>query len=257
MRSLLAAVMLFTRIPLWRISAGRNITAQDCAAALKWWPVTGLLTGAVMISVMTALHCVMPLHIAVIAAVAARVIFTGAMHEDGLADFCDGFGGGRDREQILSIMKDSHIGTYGTIGLLFYFILLPVQILSLSGVTGTGGLCCLIISAECISRASALWIAGTLPYARSAAQSKTGFVYDRPSSSAMAAMSLFAVIPLALSGEPLFFLMLPLPAAAIFAMRGYLKYKTGGYTGDCCGASVLIIEQLAYAGFIIAAKLWM
>ena len=50
----------------------------------------------------------------------SRILLTGALHEDGLADFCDGFGGGTTRERILSIMKDSHIGTYGVIGLICY-----------------------------------------------------------------------------------------------------------------------------------------
>ena len=54
-------------------------------------------------------------------ALAARLLVTGALHEDGLADFCDGFGGGTSRDKILSIMKDSHIGTYGVLGLLFYY----------------------------------------------------------------------------------------------------------------------------------------
>src|SRR5574344_2931621 len=52
------------------------------------------------------------------------LLLTGALHEDGFADFCDGFGGGTDRGKILVIMKDSHIGTYGVIGLVLYFLLL-------------------------------------------------------------------------------------------------------------------------------------
>ena len=63
----------------------------------------------------------LPVQIAVLMALAARLLATGALHEDGLADFCDGFGGGTSRDKILSIMKDSHIGTYGVLGLLFYY----------------------------------------------------------------------------------------------------------------------------------------
>lgn len=64
-----------------------------------------------------------PIPVAVLLAFCARLFLTGALHEDGLADFFDGFGGGRDREGILRIMKDSHIGSYGVLGLILYYLL--------------------------------------------------------------------------------------------------------------------------------------
>lgn len=60
-----------------------------------------------------------------------RLLITGCLHEDGLADFFDGFGGGTSRERILAIMKDSHIGSYGVIGLIFYFGLFYLLVSSL------------------------------------------------------------------------------------------------------------------------------
>ena len=68
-----------------------------------------------------ALSFVLPPLAAVAIALSGRLLLTGALHEDGLADFCDGFGGGYTKERILAIMKDSHIGTYGVIGLIIYF----------------------------------------------------------------------------------------------------------------------------------------
>ena len=59
---------------------------------------------------------------AILLAIIARLLLTGALHEDGLADFFDGMGGGTSRERILQIMKDSHIGTYGVLGLIMYFL---------------------------------------------------------------------------------------------------------------------------------------
>ena len=68
---------------------------------------------------------ILPWAVSVIVAIAVRLLITGALHEDGLADFLDGFGGGGDRARILAIMKDSHIGTYGVLGLIIYMSLLP------------------------------------------------------------------------------------------------------------------------------------
>ena len=101
-------------------------------------------------------------------ALLARLLVTGALHEDGLADFCDGFGGGTSREKILSIMKDSHIGTYGVLGLLFYFGLLwnLLSTLSLSLA------CMAVASGDAWSKFCSAQIINILPYARKEEESK-------------------------------------------------------------------------------------
>ena len=66
---------------------------------------------------------ILPHGVAVILALTSRLLITGALHEDGLADFFDGFGGGTNRESTLRIMKDSHIGSYGVLGLIIYYLL--------------------------------------------------------------------------------------------------------------------------------------
>lgn len=65
---------------------------------------------------------ILPHGVAVILALTSRLLITGALHEDGLADFFDGFGGGTNRESTLRIMKDSHIGSYGVLGLIIYYL---------------------------------------------------------------------------------------------------------------------------------------
>ena len=78
----------------------------------------GWLTGGVLAATIWFGSMVMPYCLAILSAIVVRILITGALHEDGLADFLDGFGGGgKDRERILAIMKDSHIGTYGVLGL--------------------------------------------------------------------------------------------------------------------------------------------
>jgi hypothetical protein len=118
MKSLLAAIQFFTRLPIWRLC---QIDGDAFRHVVEWWPVVGYLTGGTMALVLWGASMVFPPFVAVLLAIIWRLLLTGALHEDGLADVCDGFGGGTDRERILSIMKDSHVGSYGIIGLVLYF----------------------------------------------------------------------------------------------------------------------------------------
>ena len=107
MRSLLAAIMMFTRLPLWRIV---NVDKRYFMDVIKYWPLVGFMTGATTGGVLWLSAQIVPLEVACILAIIARILLTGALHEDGLADFFDGFGGGTSKEKILAIMTDSHIG---------------------------------------------------------------------------------------------------------------------------------------------------
>ena len=120
MHKLAASFIFFTRLPLWRWV---KVDASYYSRVVECWPAVGWLTGCFTAGVLWLLTLMLPPLVAVTGAFASRVLLTGAMHEDGLADFFDGFGGGTTRERILAIMKDSHIGCYGTIGLVLYFIL--------------------------------------------------------------------------------------------------------------------------------------
>ena len=106
-----AALRLLTRLPL----PGAGGPPRPSAA---WaWPLAGLIVGTLAAGIGIA---ALPLGAGIAAACAmgAQAMLTGAMHEDGLADCADGFWGGWTRERRLAIMKDSAIGTYGTMALL-------------------------------------------------------------------------------------------------------------------------------------------
>ena len=145
---LLAALIFFTRLPFWRIT---EVPAAYFKRVVDYWPFVGWLTGGIMAGTLWLSAQFLPMSTAVILALLARLLVTGALHEDGLADFCDGFGGGTSREKILSIMKDSHIGTYGVLGLLFYFGLLWNLLSTLS------------LSLACMAVWLPAFIAGGLP----------------------------------------------------------------------------------------------
>lgn len=244
MRSLLAALMMFTRIPLWRLV---NVDKRYFADVIKFWPLVGFLTGATTGGVLWLTAQVLPLGVACVLAIIARILLTGALHEDGLADFFDGFGGGTSKEKILAIMKDSHIGCYGTIGLVLYFGLYYSLLSSFDSVM----IFPIVIAADCFSKLCAAVMINTLPYVRKEEESKTKVIYSK-------VQVLIFVIVGAITMIPFFFLkdasfcwaMLPAILTAI-VLRFFFKAKIGGYTGDCCGASVLIIEQVFYLSVLV------
>ena len=123
----------------------------------------GWLTGGVMAATLYFGSMALPYTVAVMLAIAVRLLLTGALHEDGLADFFDGFGGGgNDRQRILDIMKDSHIGTYGVLGLVLYLALLAGALLSLSPEMAA----LVILAADPYAKMVAAQLIQMMPYAR-------------------------------------------------------------------------------------------
>jgi len=172
---------------------------------------------------------------------------TGALHEDGLADFFDGFGGGTSKEKILAIMKDSHIGCYGTIGLVLYFILYY----SLLSSFDPAMIFPIVIAADCFSKLCAAVMVNTLPYVRKEEESKIKLVYSKVRTFIFVIVGLITLIPFFFLKDASFcFAMIPAILTAI-GLHFFLKIKIGGYTGDCCGASVLIIEQVFYLSVLV------
>ena len=154
--NILAAFIFFTRLPFWRI---REVPAECFKHVVPYWPLSGWLTGGIMAGVLWSAAQVLPFTVAVLLALISRLLITGALHEDGLADFFDGFGGGTSRERILSIMKDSHIGSYGVIGLIVYFFLLWNLLTSLP----LSFACSVLIAGDTVSKLTSSQIINFLP----------------------------------------------------------------------------------------------
>ena len=114
----LLAIQFLTRIPVPGLS---RLHSDDVAAglvrAVGWFPLAGGLVGAISAAVLVLTDGLWPRAVAVIITLIVEARLTGAFHEDAVADFCDGFGGGQTPTRIHEIMKDSRIGAYGTVGL--------------------------------------------------------------------------------------------------------------------------------------------
>lgn len=246
MKNIAAALVFFTRLPFWRLKVFQ-IPSENFSQVINYWAVVGWLTGGVMAGSLWLSAQILPYSVAVIIALLSRLLITGALHEDGLADFLDGFGGGNSKERILEIMKDSHIGTYGVIGLLFYFLLLFTLLSTLP----LHWACLSILIADPFSKYISSQLTRFLPYARTAETSKSKTVYIPMSTSAFLSSSVFGLLPLLLIPDERWLFAIICPIITFTGLVLLMKKKIQGYTGDCCGAIFLLCEISFYLGIVI------
>lgn len=246
-QSVWAAFIFFTRLPFWRVYQPPKESYQT---VVEHWPLVGWLTGGVTALTLFFAYHVVPFPVAVVLAVVVRLFLTGALHEDGLADFFDGFGGGVTRERTLAIMKDSHIGTYGVIALVFYFLLL------------CGLLCCLspmlavftIFAADPFAKLLSSQIVSFMPYARTESEAKNKTVYRPIGMLATLGLGIEGLLPslpfIFLTGTA-WRLVIFLPILCVAFLFFVIWRRLRGYTGDCCGAVCLLTELSFYLATLI------
>lgn len=237
-----AALIFFTRLPFWRVYQPPQASYKR---VVEYWPLTGWLTGGAMAATLYFGSMVLPHVVAVIAAIAVRLLITGALHEDGLADFMDGFGGGGDRDRILAIMKDSHIGTYGVLGLIVYMLLLATALYSMPVTVATLA----IIGADSFSKMVTSQLINMLPYARREEEAKNKTVYRKPTMAAGLALTVQGLLPMGFMFWLLganWYLVIVFPVLVMYFLYLLMLRKIHGYTGDCCGAVCLLVELAVY-----------
>lgn len=237
-----AALIFFTRLPFWRVYQPPQSSYKT---VVEFWPLTGWITGGAMAATLYFGSMVLPHAVAVIAAIAVRLLITGALHEDGLADFFDGFGGGSDRDRILAIMKDSHIGTYGVLGLIIYMLLLGTALYCMPVAMAA----LVIVAADPYSKMVTSQLVNMLPYARREEEAKNKTIYRKPSLSAGLSLTVQGLLPMVLmiwlTGIS-WYAVIFIPALVMYFLYLLLLHKIHGYTGDCCGAVCLLVELAVY-----------
>ena len=243
-----ASLIYFTRLPFWRLYQPPK---ESYRTVVEHWPLTGWLTGGTMGLVIYFGSLVLPYSVTVLLAIIVRLLITGAMHEDGLADFLDGFGGGgKDRQRILDIMKDSHIGTYGVLGLTVYIMTLSAAIISIPPFCAS----LMVTVADPFSKMVTSQLILMLPYARKEEEAKSKTVYRKYSIWAGVSLAIQGLLPILtfifimhLDWEVIIFI----PAFVFYFLYLLIWSRLRGYTGDCCGAVCLMVELTVY--LIIAA----
>ncbi len=202
-----AAFIFFTRLPFWRL----HEPPKECyKTVVEHWPLTGWLTGGAMGVVIYFGSLVLPM-----------------------------------TQRILDIMKDSRIGTYGVLGLVFYELLLAATIISIPAYCAAF----MVLAADTFSKMVTSQLILMMPYARREEEAKSKTVYRK--------FSAWAGISLAIQGMPamVFFIwmmgldwqvMIFIPAVVFYLLYLFIWRKLHGYTGDCCGAVCLLVELTVY-----------
>lgn len=226
---------------------GRAVRAFPLAAILITLPA------AAIAFILGALHASSLFSAFLVVAVQAMV--TGALHEDGLGDTADGFGGGRDREGALEIMKDSRIGTYGAVALILSFGLRVSALAAfLPLLTPTGGGIALLATAA-LSRAAMVWHWSRLPPARRGGVAASAGVPEPGATSvALGSGVLLALVLFYLAGIPTVAVLLSFAAFGL-AVPGFTRIasrKLGGHTGDTIGATQQLTEVAVLGALALA-----
>jgi adenosylcobinamide-GDP ribazoletransferase len=240
-REVKVALAFLTRLPFTRIEPAGTPpdAAQPTLAQASWaFPLAGIAVGAIGAVVYAIAHRLgLPPWPAAALTVAATLAVTGALHEDGLADTADGFGGGQTREQKLAIMRDSRIGSYGVCALLVSILLRAAALASLAE---PGAVAAALIAAHAGARAAMPALMFFLPPARSDGLS---FTAGAPSIARVAAGAALALVVLLFGlGLVLTVAAAMMVAVAAALMAGLSERQIGGQTGDVLGATEQVCE---------------
>jgi adenosylcobinamide-GDP ribazoletransferase len=245
------ALQFFTRLPIPRWV---GFEADWLHHASRYFSLVGLVVAAISAAVYALAAWLWPTPVAVLLATAAGIYATGAFHEDGFADMCDGFGGGLTRERVLDIMKDSRIGAYGAIGI---GCLLALKCVTLSLLPPGSAIAALFL-AHPLSRFASTALIWRLDYARENGKAKP--LAQAMTNSEFAIGALGAALPALLLGYHGYLTWSVIGAgalaaalAAVWLGRKFVQ-RLGGYTGDCLGAVQQVTEVLLYLAVLAGAR---
>ena len=235
------ALQFLTRLP---VSAGRSWRPNALAASVPMFPLVGaLIGGAGGLVFALAIWLGLPPMLAALLAVAAQILLTGGLHEDGLADVADGFGGGATRADKLRIMRDPRIGSFGAIALVLGLL---ARIAALAALADPRLVAAVLIVAAAASRAGLPPIMAALPPARDdglAAGAGRPHPLRAIAGAAIAVLLALALLPASMAASGLV-----AAAAGAFVVARLARRQIGGHTGDVLGAA----QQLAEINFLIA-----
>ncbi|XDD52077.1 adenosylcobinamide-GDP ribazoletransferase [Leptospira sp. WS92.C1] len=251
----LCSCLIFnTRIP---VSPLFTYSEASASRSSRYFPLVGWIVSAGASFITVGLSWILPIEISVILGMIVSILITGGFHEDGLADVCDAFGGGWGKEKILEIMKDSRIGTFGSLGLILslalkFFLLVYLFKLSFW----------IFLYASWVSHAASRWFALVLmmliPYARDNDLSKSKPMVKKLRISDFTFSIFFGCFP------AFYFVLtyqnytIRIILAFLFStffvlyFRNYFKKWIEGFTGDCLGFTQQSTELIFYLGILLS-----
>ena len=241
-RLFLIALQFLTRIPLRRIDP---LPDDWLPRSAKYMPLVGALIGVMTGAVVLISALVFPWPVPIVIGLTFAILLTGALHEDGLADTVDAFGGGASRERCLEIMKDSRIGTYGTLALIATLALKATALAQIDPVSAVR----ILIAACAGARLAAVLALALLPYAGGENVKVSRAPSDMTGGEIAVAVAIGLILGLLVLSPVIFALSTLLAGAAASVIAWIARRKIGGYTGDVLGA----VEQIYETAFIVVA----
>ena len=245
MKTVFAAVAFLTRFPL-----PLEVSADDVGRAARWFPLVGALLGGIAAAIAVALAEMpdLPPVLGALVLVSLGTWVTGAIHLDGLADTADGFGGGRTRDEVLRIMRDPVVGSFGVLALV---LAISTKVAAIASLLERQVAPPFLVAAPTLSRWTVVVLGAWLPYARSEAGLGRP-VTQRQFGDVLCATAVAAVVTVAAVGRdaPVLFAV----AAVVTTVLGRIAARrVGGVTGDVFGAGVELGETLVLAVGVLVA----
>jgi adenosylcobinamide-GDP ribazoletransferase len=245
LRLFFTALAFFTRIPCTRWASADE---KDLNLAARYFPWVGVLVGAVAAATFWICCRFLPQDISVALSMVMTLLLTGAFHEDGLADTVDGLGGGWTREQALTIMKDSRIGSYGAIALVMALLLKFVTLHHLEAAWVPA----VLVAGHGLSRFAAVLLMRFQIYVRETGKAKPVAQHVSMVSLIIAAVAGF--VPLLLLKLTWLWALLPVAVVWVWFSHKF-QQRLGGYTGDCLGAMQQLCELAFYVGIVACSSI--
>lgn len=241
LKDLHLALVFMTRLPWPSLSKDQSL--DQLARAMRLFPLVGLIIGLLGSAVFALTYQVLPSFLAATLAVVATIIATGALHEDGLADVADGFGGGTTRERKLEIMKDSRVGSFGVIAMALD---LALRVGALAVLAGPMRAVIGLLVSHALGRTAIPFALYLLPPART---NGLGAGVGRPDLRiSLTALLISLLILTLLLPLGVVLAVLAVSFLAGSAVIGLARRHIGGQTGDVLGA----IEQVTEIAVLLA-----
>ncbi|MCC6202782.1 MAG: adenosylcobinamide-GDP ribazoletransferase [Gammaproteobacteria bacterium] len=239
---ILLAFSYFTRLP---VAGWARFSEDALSRAAGWLPLVGWVTGGIGAAVLYLASMFLPRDAAILLALAAALVVTGAFHEDGLADTADGFGPVGDRDKALAAMKDSRLGSFGVLALGLTLALKFCALRASPDVAFAAGA---LIVAHALSRLPPICVIATHSYVTQAT-SRARLVAQRlPRGNWLPALAGALLPPILLVAPPRLLLIACCLAALSVAFTFACRQRFGGYTGDTLGA----LQQLGETTVLLA-----
>ena len=246
-RRFFIALQFLTRLPVPRSDVSSE---EELGKAVAFFPLVGVIVGGFAALAFVLLQRALPLSVAVLGAIIFAAFLTNALHEDGFADAFDGFGGGWSKERTLEIMRDSRIGVYGMLGLVF----LILSKLNLLSILPEGQIWRWLIVGHTASRWTIVALGAWLPPARS---DGLGRLVAKDSGAVvmlLGTLTVLLTVWFALSRQAALAALLVTGLVTLLCGL-YFRHRIQGVTGDCMGAASQFTEVALYLTAAVCARL--